>query len=95
MEAPYDLWFSYLKRISLAIIPVNSYLVGFFSVYTSIVLPLLEKSPDLLEVTNQQGLSCRDLLDKLVQKRQTQTQEEKVFNTKRISLSIMTSRFKW
>jgi hypothetical protein len=75
----------------LAIIPVNSYLVGFFSVCTSIVLPLLEKSPDLLEVTNQQGQSCRDLLDKLVQKRQTQTHEEKVFNTKRISLSIMTS----
>ncbi|CAC5391917.1 NFKBIL1 [Mytilus coruscus] len=40
------------------------------TVYTSIILPLIEKCPDLLEVDNEDGISCRNLLDKLVKKKQ-------------------------
>lgn len=46
------------------------------TVYTTIVLPLLENSPHLLEVANNDGITCRHLLDKLVQKRQTHDNEE-------------------
>ncbi|VDI12782.1 NF-kappa-B inhibitor-like protein 1 [Mytilus galloprovincialis] len=46
------------------------------TVYTSISLPLIEKCPSLLEVKNEDGISCRSLLDNLVKKKQHYEQED-------------------
>ncbi|KAL3870869.1 hypothetical protein ACJMK2_038901 [Sinanodonta woodiana] len=41
------------------------------TVYTDLVLPLIEKFPDLLDAVNLERVSCRSLLNKLVEARQS------------------------
>lgn len=48
---------------------------GSKTVYTSIILPLIERDPSLLEVANNSGITCRRLLDRLVELQQDQDAE--------------------
>ncbi|KAK3608943.1 hypothetical protein CHS0354_039189 [Potamilus streckersoni] len=53
------------------------------TVYTDLVLPLIEKFPDLLDAANLEEMSCRSLLGKLVETRQSNQDDEREMRFKR------------